>query len=168
MKKIKYLAIIFIIGFAMKSNTVFAQAQFIGTWKNQTGNQIFYVTFYFERTRIRGNYRKVIVDSNGNEIQEVYRSNKFITGTTIEWPSCLLLSFDSANNEIGGSITDNTINPSNILGISRKDGILNFKILPTCSGCPLTGEWKIKLAQGLQIEGAPDFNIPKNIILTKM
>mgnify|MGYP006206257639 FL=1 len=52
-----------------------AQNQFIGTWKSQNGNEVFYVTFYndFGMNEIRGNYKLVIVNSSNIEIEEVYR-----------------------------------------------------------------------------------------------
>ena len=147
-----------------------AQNPFIGTWKSQNGNEVFYVTFYndFGTNEIRGNYKLVIVNSSNIEIEEVYRSNKLIDGIN-EWPSCLLLDYNSSLQRLKGNITDNTIdfslyNPNR----SFKSGDLTVKLLNGCMGCPLTAEWKIKEPQGIKIEGEPDYNIPTDIILTKV
>ncbi len=141
---------------------------FIGTWKYQNGSEIFYVTFYNERAKIKGKYRKVVVNNNGVEVQEIYRSNKFLTGSTIEWPSCINASYDSTDGEMGGDIVDNTIDFSNRPGRTFRSGILRIKLLPSCTGCPITAQWKVIAEQGIQLEGEPDYNIPTDIIITKV
>ncbi|WP_026704512.1 DUF6705 family protein [Flavobacterium soli] len=167
MKKNILLSILFIIFGLLSITKASSQTNpFIGTWKYQNGNEIFYVTFFQVRSKIEGNYRKVLVNNNGIETQEIYRSNKFFNGTTIEWPTCFFISSDSTS--LGGTINDNTIDFSNHPGRSYKSGILSVKLLPSCNACPVTAEWKVKRAQGIQLEGEPDYNIPTDIILTKV
>jgi hypothetical protein len=170
MKKINLLKkTILIFSILIGLNSIYAQNPFLGTWKHINGAETFYVTFYndFENNKIRGDYKLVTIDSN-NIIQEIYKSNKLIDGIN-EWPSCIFMSTDYSGNYIKGNITDNTIdfstyNPNRTF----KTGILTVKLLNGCMGCPLTAEWKIIEPQGIQIEGEPDYNIPTDIILTKV
>ena len=168
MKKNNLILLVIITLFSLLSTTK-ATSQtnpYIGTWKYQNGSEIFYVTFYNERAKIKGEYKKVLVDNNGVEVQEIYRSNKFLTGTTTEWPSCIYVSYDSVNNKIGGTINDNTIDFSNRPGRTFRSGILRIKLLPGCTGCPITAQWKVIAEQGILEE--PDYNIPTDIIITKV
>ena len=163
--------VVFIIALFSLLSATKASSQtnpYIGTWKYQNGSEIFYVTFYNERAQIKGKYRKVVVNNNGVEVQEIYRSNKFIIGSTTEWPSCINVDYDNVNNKIGGDIMDNTIDFSNHPGRTFKSGVLRVKLLPSCTGCPITAEWKVKRQQGIQLEGEPDYNIPTDIIITKV
>ena len=145
---------------------------FSGTWKHQSGQEIFIVSLWHTAEGYRGHYKKIKVDANGNQISVIYDSNKPIGNSTTNWPYVIYAGNSSPENELGAVITDNTvINTPNAGGFI--DGYLDLKVLnPTCftpltNSCTLQAHWTVKKRQGIRHPNEPDFNIPTNIVLTK-
>jgi hypothetical protein len=145
---------------------------FSGTWKHQSGQEVFIVSLWHTAEGYRGHYKKITVDAKGNQISVVYDSNKPIDNKTTNWPYVIYAGNASPQNEIGAIVTDNTVtNTPNAGGFI--DGYLDMKVLnPKCFtppniSCTLQAQWIVKKRQGLQHPDEPDFNIPTNIVLTK-
>jgi|GEM_PF-2417523 len=143
-----------------------------GTWKYQSGNEVFIVTLFPVTDGYRGHYKKITVDASGNQIAVIYNSDKPIGNTTTNWPYVIYSGNISPNYEIRASIDDNTVtNTPNAGGFV--EGVLDIKILnPTCftpptNACPLQAQWTVKKDAGLQNAADPPFSVPTNIILTK-
>ncbi len=143
-----------------------------GIWKYQSGNEVFIVSLLHVVDGYRGHYKKITVDANGNQVAEIYNSDKPIGNTTTNWPYVIYSGNISANYEIRAIIDDNTVaNPTNGGGFIH--GVLEMTILnPSCftppaNACPLQAQWTVKKDSGLGNPAEPDFDIPKNIILTK-
>ena len=88
-------------------------AMFTGTWKYQNGNEVFIVNLWADPDGFKGHFRKIIVDSAGNEVSVVYKSNRKLgPGSNYDWPPAISTSdTDSGQNyAIGGTISDNTVN----------------------------------------------------------
>ena len=167
MKKLILIPVVSLIYLSAISQDMFA-----GTWKNQTANEVFIVTLWKAPNGYQGHYKKIIVDTNGNEVSVVYNSNKPIgNSTSYYWPMVIYSGNVSQNNKIGGTIIDNTvINPVNEGGFIS--GRFVMRILnPACvnpgSSCVLQTQWTVKKGSGLRHENEPDFNLPTDIILTK-
>jgi hypothetical protein len=143
-----------------------------GIWKYQSGNEVFIVSFLHVIDGYRGHYKKITVDASGNQVAEVYNSDKPIGNTTTNWPYVIYAGNMSQNNEIGAIIADNTLSYTPNAG-GFIDGYLDMKILnPNCftapsNTCALQALWTVKKRPGLQDPNEPNFNIPTNIILTK-
>lgn len=143
-----------------------------GTWKHQNGNEVFIVSIWKVTDGYRGHYKKIIVDASGNQIAEVYNSDKPIGNTTTNWPYSIYSGNITTNYIIRAILSDNTVtNPQN--GGGFLEGILDMKILnPTCfsqptNTCPLQAQWIVKKDPGLQNPADPPFSVPTNIVLTK-
>jgi hypothetical protein len=145
---------------------------FSGTWKHQSGQEVFIVSLWRTAEGYRGHYKKITVDANGNQISVVYDSNKPIGNTTTKWPYVIYAGNASSQNEIGAVITDNSVTKTPNAG-GFIEGYLEMKVLnPTCftpptNSCTLQAQWTVKKKQGLRHPNEPDFNIPTNIVLTK-
>ena len=152
-----------------KETGVLQQDMLSGTWKYQNGNEVFIVNIWKEGNGVRGHFRKVIVDSTGNEVSVVYKSNRKLgPGSNYDWPPAIYTA-NAGVYKINAIITDNTI-PDTLNTTGYIDGYLKMVVLnPSCytSGCTLQAQWTVKKRPGLRIAGEPDFNIPTNIILTK-
>ena len=142
-----------------------------GTWKYQTGNEVFAVNFWKTPKGYEGHYKKIIVDSNGNQINIIYNSDKEIDHSGFNWPYAIFAGNVSQNYECGAIVIDNTVTHTP-RGNGFIDGYLYMKILNHMCGspgsnCALQVEWKVSKKPGLQDQYEPPFNIPTDIILTK-
>lgn len=143
-----------------------------GTWKYQSGNEVFIVSLFRITDGYQGHYKKITVDASGNQLSEIYNSNKPIGNTTTNWPYVIYSDNISTNYEIRAILHDNTVtNTPN--GGGFIDGVLDMKVLnPNCftppsNTCALQAQWTVKKEPGLQNPSDPNFSIPTNIILTK-
>ena len=151
-----------------KETVLLQQDMFAGTWKYQNGNEVFIVNLWADADGFKGHFRKIIVDSAGNEVSVVYKSNRKLgPGSNYDWPPAINTGTYGQDYAIGGNISDNTVNMP--YG-EYKFGQVIIQILnPGCypNSCSLQAQWTVKMMPGLRIAGEPDFNIPANIILTK-
>ena len=143
-----------------------------GTWKHLIDNEAFIVEIWKAADGYNGHYKKIILAPNGNQTSQIYNSNKPIGTTTINWPYGLTMGELSQSFRLDGIVIDNTVtNTPNEGGFI--DGYISLKILnPNCftpptNNCPLQLQWSIRKSPGLVDPDEPDFNIPKNVILTK-
>lgn len=144
-----------------------------GIWKYQNGNEVFIVNLWRVTDGYRGHFKKITVDAYGNQVAEVYNSDKPISNTTTNWPYVIYTGNISQNHIVGGPFRDNTVsNPSNCGGFV--EGRFKMQILnPTCfdplgiNSCALQAQWTVKKDSGLIDPNEPNFNVPTNIILTK-
>jgi hypothetical protein len=144
-----------------------------GTWRYQTGNEVFLVNLWQVSDGYKGHYKKITVDVNGNKIAEVYNSDKPLGTTSINWPYVIYAGNMSQNHIIGGPFTDNTVsNPSN--GGGFVEGSFKMQILnPSCfdplgnNSCLLLAKWTVKKTVGHGDPNEPDFSVPNNVVLTK-
>jgi hypothetical protein len=137
---------------------------FIGNWTFQNGNELFVLTLWSESNKIFGHYRMMALDNNGSYQFMVYNSNKEIGTSGQNWPYVVYSKFNEGSY-ISGNITDNSINNPNYKFI---EGKFMMTLLDTCFGCNLTAGFKVEKEQGIRSEGEPDFNIPTDIVLTKL
>jgi hypothetical protein len=159
--------------FVKKANSVNPPQDILaGSWKYQSGNEVFLVNLFRVPDGYRGHYKKITVDASGNQLAEIYNSDKPVGNTTTNWPYVIFASNMSNNYSIAGPIDDNTVsNAPN--GGGFIEGSFAMKILnPNCytppnNSCPLQASWTVKKDPGLQNPNEPGFSIPTNIILTK-
>ncbi|WP_179317951.1 DUF6705 family protein [Winogradskyella undariae] len=139
---------------------------FVGTWQHQNGNEVFKINIWLntDSNDIEGHFKKVIVDSDGNEISVIYTSEGFYdTEQTVPYYSVFSASYTQNSNTIVGPIMDRTI-PNDKL-----EGTFSLTLQNNCINCPPnTAIWKVKKDQGLRPLGEPDFNVPTDLILTKL
>ncbi len=156
------------------NHSLLLQDMFGGTWKYQNGNDVFIVTLWrdLDGDGYRGHYKKITVDACGNQVAEIYNSNKPIGHSTTNWPYVINSGNISQYYSIGGPIDDNTVtNTPNAGGFI--EGSFVMKILnPNCytpptNACSLQAQWTVKKDYGLGNPAEPDFNIPTNVVLTK-
>jgi hypothetical protein len=143
-----------------------------GIWKYQNGKEAFVVNFFRVADGYKGHYKKIMVDADGNQVAEIYNSDKPIGNTTTNWPYVIYSGDISNNYEIRAIIHDNTVTTAPNAG-GFINGVLDMKILnPNCytppnNSCPLQASWTVKKDAGLQNPDEPNFSIPTNIVLTK-
>jgi len=141
--------------------------QFIGVWKNTTGNKTFKVTFWKEEKEdyndyyidgIHGDYEMIENEGQPNEIV-LYKSKKLV-GNTGQYftPSIVVRGF--CDGGIGGVIMDNTSMTNT--NIRYVNGDLSFFITS-----PNIAHWSIRILEGIKIQGAPTFQLPMDLIMTK-
>ncbi|WP_179317967.1 DUF6705 family protein [Winogradskyella undariae] len=158
---------------AFKTASVTYQTNpFVGTWQYQDGNEVFIVTIwmnaneneYFDENSIHGNFKKIIVDANGNEISEVYTSLGYYDAEqTVAYAPAFHSSYNDNSNRIQGGILDRTM-PN-----GKLEGTFSLTLQNNCINCPPnTAIWKVKKDQGLRPLDEPDFNVPTDLILTKI
>jgi hypothetical protein len=152
----------------LKQNKMTQLNPFIGDWQYQSGNEIFIVTLWLDTAEndILGHYKKIIVDINGVFQSEIYNSNKEIGTSGQNWPRVISAIYHENSNTIGGNITDNTL-------VNTPRGFHDGKFVlivqeSNCLGCPTTAEWEVEKSPGFRSPDEPDFNIPTDIILTKV
>lgn len=133
-----------------------------GLWHYQNGNLDFQVVLWQDGAEMFGHFKMVEVNEMGDQINLVYTSRKtFFDGTPMS-PEIY-----GGINELGltGIIHDNTI--AN-LNRDSKNGEIIIKLVPSCSGCGLQASWKIDTHIEVTLENEPPFNIPTDIVLTKI
>lgn len=143
-----------------------AQNNFIGTWENQVGNEIFRVSIWLSQdgNYLNGHYEKVI---NNNDIETyIYCSDKekFIGNNSGWLPTVFWLQGD--NQLIGGAFIDNTVN-SNLYD-QQKLGSVKIEIISSNTLGSITAQWTVIRGQGPYINEAPEFSVPTNIVMTKV
>ncbi len=174
-KRLSYILFVTII---LTSQSIKAQNPFAGTWEYLEGNSVFQVSLYDNPNsedvgRLYGDY-KMITRINGID-SLIYKSN-------FEWdnPFNNEIMIESSKimggkvgNKFSGRVIDNTIDYQ--LGWRNRksiEGLLLLEILPmniSCRpNCPQQISWKIEKPRGLHIGTADDYNIPTDIILTKV
>ncbi|MUV03201.1 hypothetical protein GN157_05710 [Flavobacterium rakeshii] len=157
---------LFTITIALFTTTnVFAQANpYAGTWEHQNGNQKFILSIWVDSNNIMlGHYKMITVDRNGQQTETVYNSKKEVGNSGIDWPYTVYFG-DMSNGysqSFGGPIIDNTVN--------NQRGFIEEQFIFTPNS-PLgsTAQWEVKKMQGVREPNEPDFNIPNNILLTKV
>lgn len=158
------------IAFILLSSTAALNAQVLinlhkGTWQYQNGNQVFVVSIWDEvqegQTVVLGHYKMITVDSNGNQTGTIYNSRKYWGTSTTYYPYAIYMGTYDGMDE-GGIIKDNTVNtPRGFI-----QGSLRMTIQPNSS--PSTAHWTVGEEPDAFDLGEPDFNIPTDIILTKV
>lgn len=140
---------------------------FIGNWEWQDGNETFKVEIYADGNDLKGHYKLVETDTNGNETT-IYKSNKLLN------PS---LNFYYGYAIFGGSndgILFHALIDDNVLLGNGNDNVklgnLAFTIINNgTNGQPITATWKVNILQGLKSTEEPaEFSIPTDIVLTKV
>lgn len=158
------LFILSILPVAEKSQNV--DSVYAGTWQSQNGNTLFVVSLWSEGNRILGHY-KLVEYNNGIIGNAIYKSNKiYPSGFTFPYVISGLLP---NSDQLSGSIDDNTISSTNQNYISGD--VLMKLTQPTiigCTNCTIQATWKVTRSKGLQYGEPIPFNIPTNIILTKV
>ena len=132
-----------------------------GTWHYQNGNQVFVVSLWQDNEGYKGHYKLINVNSNGNQISEVYNSVKPYAGTGPIWPHVINIGIPQ-QGITSGVITDNTFSE---LGYFLRGGV---KLTLLTSNNPLTAQWIVFKPEGLRPANEPEFNIPTDIVLTKV
>jgi len=131
-----------------------------GTWHYQSGNQLFIVSLWNEQSALKGHYKMVTVDDNGMQTGIVYNSNKLWGNTGQNWPFSVYCGFN-ATTALG------TINDNTVTGVPK--GFIEGNIELTLQiGTPITMHWKVNRSEGIRFSEEPDFNIPTDIVLTKI
>ncbi len=156
-----------------------AQNPFEGIWEFVDGINAFQVILYDDPDynddiHLLGDYR-LIERSNGVETL-IYKSNYELTPphnqflADVGWQ--IFGRSYSNQSKFSGQVTDNTIDYQ--LGIDNRKAIIGNLFLEllsidiTCPNCPQRISWKIEKPRGLYIGTADDYNIPTDIVLTKV
>lgn len=128
-----------------------------GTWHYQNSNQVFVVSLWQDNEGYKGHYKMINVDSNGNQVSILYNSNKSYWGSNLNWPFTVNTS-SSFEGQIGGNVVDNTVN----------DFAMRTIVMTLQNYNPLRIHWKITKPEDLRPADEPEFNIPTDIVLTKV
>jgi hypothetical protein len=144
---------------------------FVGTWQNINADKLFSVNFWVdEEMGLIGHYKMYQLDPLGNIESTIYSSSAVVAVDNSLWPPFTIHSGTTINGFqiINGVVTDNTIISSQYSKIKR--GRLNMIInQSTCVGCPITATWLVTNHEGVRLDNeSPTFNIPTNIVLTKV
>ena len=192
------ITLLFVLSISIYSNAQQLTQTYPGTWHYQNGNQLFIVKIWQDGQKMKGHYKMITVDGNGNQTGVVYNSRRDY-GYGNRLPYILL---GSVNNELSGVFGDNTIastgmkmevspNPNatwsddfkqnlgvdarflKITGYDRdyKPGEFEMKIipfLPGCTSCVVAATWKVSDTPGMKVGQDPPFSVPTNITLTKV
>lgn len=146
---------------------------FTGTWEYEENNEVFRVILWESDIKdnfIQGHFEKFVVDDNGIIQNYIYTSEKGkIPGDNKGWvPSAI--NVEVTSTYLSGPFVDNTINPNLYDRIKRGqvkiEIISNNQITNT-----VTARWTVKerVGQHLTFDSvSPDFNVPTDIILTKV
>lgn len=139
---------------------------FPGTWHSQNGNTLFIVSLWQDGVDIKGHY-KMVEYNNGVVSDVIYKSNKVYEGG-FSFPFMISTNNDGSN-ESSGFVNDNTIiNQSS----NYKTGNLFIKltqpVIIGCTNCNIQATWKVTELKGLKLSTDQQFNIPTDIILTKV
>lgn len=141
--------------------------QFIGTWKNVTGDKTFKVTFWkVEKENFKRYYLDIIhgdyemIQNEGQPNETVLYKSKKLLGTTGNYftPSIRIRGYYP---HLSGVITDNTTMTSTNMGY-LVPGNLTFSITS-----PNTAHWSIRILEGIRIQGTPAFSLPMDLVMTK-
>jgi hypothetical protein len=143
-------------------------APFIGTWKFVENNKTFIVTLWKEqhvsfngvftglyKDQIFGDWK--MIENEGMLNENILYNSYHYVGNGQYFPPTISGGGSCDGIHFSSLIMDNCIDNGFI-----KNGILKFTI--TSSN---TAHWYIKSLNGMQIENAPNFMIPTDIILTK-
>ncbi|MUV03200.1 hypothetical protein GN157_05705 [Flavobacterium rakeshii] len=165
MKKI--FLVLFAIMATSFTNGVTAQTlpnPYTGTWEHQNGNQKFILSIWVDSNNIMlGHYKMITVDNKGQQTGIIYNSKKEVHNSGIDWPHAVYFG-DMSNGypqTLGGPITDNTVN-------NQRGFIKGLFVFTPNYPLGSTAQWEVKKAQGVREPNEPDFNIPNNILLTKV
>lgn len=161
------------------STSALAQNPFEGTWEFVNGTNVFQVILYDDpdyndNIHLLGDYR-LIERINGVETL-IYKSDYELTPPHNQFLADagwqIFGGSYSNQTKFSGQVTDNTIDYH--LGIDNRRAIIGNLFLElllidiTCPSCPQRISWKIEKPRGLYIGTADDYNIPTDIILTKV
>ncbi|KAF2519710.1 hypothetical protein E0W68_00290 [Flavobacterium salilacus subsp. salilacus] len=130
---------------------------FEGTWEHIDGNKKFVVSLWKEENDLLGHYK--MINTNNNTI--LYSSYKLLTTGQLKWTFAINTTI--YNLEASGIIIDNSVSfePTGFI-----EGYIRMDIQSGTT--PLTIHWRVYEPEGLKIENQPDFNIPTDIVLTKV
>lgn len=150
---------------AQNSNITATQDSFVGTWEWHDNNQIFrLILSRKDNNKGYDGHFMMIHTTNGSETI-IYNSNKVMNYGIYWWPVISGGSLDGIN--FSGSIIDNSVVLNQEFN-TYPQGRLKMTIIPeTCSNCPPSLIWKVYF-QDIVPSGMPDFNIPIDLILTKI
>jgi hypothetical protein len=160
---LKIVLSIFIL--LLTSTSVNAQQQlnpYKGLWVSQNGNTLFMVILYQEGEVMKGHYKMVELSEFGEQTNVIYTSKKDF-GLGMKLPFSILGRLSSYG--LTGMVDDTTI-PN--YHSDTKEGHLAIKIIPACVGCGVQATWKIDTHIEVTLEGEPPFNIPTDIVLTRI
>lgn len=141
--------------------------QFVGTWKNVTGNKTFKITLYKEEKHnfdiyymdiICGDYE--MIENEGQPNETVLYKSKKIIGTTGNYFTPAIRTRGACAG-IGGTIIDNTTMTITNMG-NLITGNLSFYLTSTN-----TAQWKVDILEGLRVQGTTAFSLPMNLVMTK-
>ncbi|MGX1022969.1 DUF6705 family protein [Psychroflexus sp. MBR-150] len=174
MKTIKHilLNISLLLTVGMHSQTT-PMDLFTGTWEYQENNEVFRVILWEYNEApdvIVGHFEKFVVDDNGIIQNYIYASEKGkIPGDSKGWIPFAIYAGVSTDF-IKGIFKDNTINPN--LYDRIKTGEVKIEILSNNQLTnTVTARWTVKVRVGDHLtfsSVSPDFNVPTDIILTKV
>jgi hypothetical protein len=142
---------------------------FIGTWEHNFGNnKIFRVivapnnTGHVMHDPLYGRYQMIEL-INGTE-NIIYTSDLAPVGTENWEPAFYSGSY--IEYQMGGLIVDGSYP---VVPKIFKFGDLSFKILPiNCLNCPIQAHWEIFRLPGIKVDEPADYNLPIDLILTKV
>lgn len=170
MKNIIIIILTILIGF--RSNSQVNPAIITGTWKYQNGSEVFIVNIWKNTDAYTGHYKKILVDANGNQISEIYNSNKPYKGSSTEGlPYTIRLGFISPDYSVRALLLDNTFTSFIYRGEYVRGDLAITILNPECfnagTNCPLQAKWLVTIPKGLRNPDTPDFSVPTDIILIK-
>lgn len=160
MKKLLLLFILLLfVSFNINAQSV--QNYYKGTWEYQSGNQKFMVKFWEEDGKTLGRYKMITVDANGQQTGVIYTS-KDKWGNSNYPPDNEIYAGSTGGLVLSGIIHDTTVNDplSDFISGDLRMELESFNAS--------TATWKVTRSPGIKIDGEPDFNIPTDIILTKV
>lgn len=146
-------------------------SNFIGTWRTESGNQTFLVTFFkvaqvpypspsnpeYYMDEIQGHYKIIQNEDLPNEII-VCTSEKNYPNSSQPW-SRLVLAFSSDGVNLTGTITDNCTTSAK----RPLEGKFKFILNSATSG-----SWEVVRFNGIRPIGEPDFKFPTFASLLKI
>lgn len=128
-----------------------------GTWHYQNSNKLFIVKIWIEDNDYKG-YYKMVNYNNGTIGSTIYTSGIDYGNGRFYLPFSISGNFVNGSGLVG-FVYDNTISGYD----DFKTGNLQIQI-----NGQNTANWKVTEVKGLKPDSEPSFNIPLNIILTKV
>ena len=159
----RILVFLLLLTALLSANKATAQIKpFKGTWQHQDGNQRFMVKIWLDNEGVTlGHYKMVTVDGNGVHTGVVYNSNKEL-GAGVNFEYAINAGVYANPNKLLGVVIDNSVQ-----GTQR--GFIAGRFEMELQGTnPQTATWKVHMPHGIKVPGEPNFNIPTDIVLTKV
>lgn len=142
---------------------------FTGTWQYQNGTEVFIVKIWEENNRMYGYYKKITVDTNGNQTSVVYTSRTDYGNGDYLFP--YVIYGEIGPNGFEALFKDNTMTNINE---NYKRGKLHMEITqfgatgpPGCSEC-MKALWQVTDTGGMYVNFVEGFSVPVNVIMTKV